>query len=114
MILADIITWILLLTGCFLGITGAWGLIKFPDFYSRVHAASITDTLCAACFLVGLMFQAGFTLVSVKLLMVLVLLWVTSPTSSHALVKAAHHAGLRAMVDNASRPSAGGAYRSPD
>ena len=103
MTVADIFTWVLLLCGCFLGVTGAWGLIKFPDFYSRVHAASITDTLCAACFLVGLMFQAGFTLVTVKLLMVLVLLWITSPTSGHALVKAAHHAGLRAVVDNATR-----------
>lgn len=97
---ADILTWLFLLAGCVLGITGAWGMMKFPDFYSRVHAASITDTMCAACFIIGLMFEAGWSLVAVKLLMVLALLWLTSPTSSHALVKAAHHAGLRAIVDS--------------
>lgn len=94
----DIISAVLIGIGCVLGLTGAWGLMKFPDFYARVHAASIGDTLCTACFVVGLMLQAGWTLVSAKLLMVLLLLWLTSPTSGHALVKAAHHAGLRAIT----------------
>ena len=94
----DIISAILIAIGCVLGLTGAWGLMKFPDFYARVHAASIADTLCAACFVVGLMLQAGWSLVAVKLLMILLLLWLTSPTSGHALVKAAHHAGLRAVT----------------
>ena len=94
----DVISGALLLVGSILGLSGAWGLISFPDFYSRVHAASITDTLCAACFIVGLMLQAGWSLVAVKLLMVLLLLWLTSPTSAHALVKAANHAGLRAFT----------------
>jgi multicomponent Na+:H+ antiporter subunit G len=94
----DIISAILLIAGSLLGLSGAWGLISFPDFYTRVHAASITDTLCVACFVAGLILQAGWSLVAVKLLMVLLLLWLTSPTSSHALVKAAHHAGLRAVT----------------
>lgn len=94
----DIISAALLIVGSLLGLSGAWGLISFPDFYSRVHAASITDTLCAACFIAGLMLQAGWSLVSVKLLMILLLLWLTSPTSAHALVKAANHAGLRAFT----------------
>ena len=96
--IVDMLSAALLVIGCALGLTGAWGLMKFPDFYARVHAASITDTLCAACFIAGLMLQAGWSLVSVKLLMVLLLLWLTSPTSGHALVKAAHHAGLRAIT----------------
>ena len=94
----DIISAIFIFLGCILGLTGAWGLMKFPDFYARVHAASIADTSCAACFVIGLMLQAGWSLVAVKLLMVLLLLWLTSPTSGHALVKAAHHAGLRAIT----------------
>ncbi len=98
--IVDIVSTALLLTGCLLGLTGAWGLLSFPDFYTRVHAASITDTLCAACFLSGLMLQTGWSLVTVKLLMVLLLLWLTSPVSSYALVKAAHHAGLRAKTWN--------------
>lgn len=104
---ADILTWIFLLAGSVLGITGAWGLMTFPDFYSRVHAASITDTLCAACFIFGLVFQAGWSLVTFKLLIVLSLLWITSPTSSHALVRAAYRAGLRAMT-HGNKHSGGG------
>ena len=95
---ADILTWIFLIAGSLLGLTGAWGLITFPDFYSRVHAASITDTLCAACFILGLIIQAGWSLITVKLLMILALLWITSPTSTHALVRAAYQAGLRAIT----------------
>ncbi|MEM7193383.1 MAG: monovalent cation/H(+) antiporter subunit G [Pseudomonadota bacterium] len=94
----DALTWFFLLTGSFLGITGAWGIIKFPDFYSRVHAASITDTLCASCFVLGLICQSGFSLVSVKLILVLLLLLITGPAAAHALVKAAHTAGLRALT----------------
>ncbi len=96
--IVDILSTVLRVIGCILGLTGAWGLMKFPDFYSRVHAASISDTLCAACFVAGMILQAGWSLVAVKLLMVLLLLWLTSPTSGHALVKAAHHAGLRAVT----------------
>ncbi len=96
--IGDIASAILLWLGCLLGLTGAWGMLRLPDFYTRVHAASITDTLCAACFILGMMLQTGWTLTSVKLLMVLLLLWLTSPTSSHALVKAAQHAGLHALT----------------
>ncbi len=98
MLVIDIVSGLLLLAGSILGLSGAWGLLKFPDFYARVHAASITDTLCAACFVAALMLQASFSLVAVKLLMVLLLLWLTSPTSGHALVKAAHRSGLRAVT----------------
>ncbi|MEJ2176466.1 MAG: monovalent cation/H(+) antiporter subunit G [Gammaproteobacteria bacterium] len=101
--LVDILSWILLMAGSVLGVTGAWGLMTFPDFYTRVHAASITDTLCAACFIFGLMLQAGWSLVAVKLLMILAVLWITSPTSTHALVRAAYQAGLRAITQGKQR-----------
>lgn len=94
----DILTWILLIAGSVLGLTSAWGVLTFPDFYSRVHAASISDTLCAGCFMLGLALQGGFTLITVKLFMILGLLWLTSPTSSHALVRAAYLTGVRAIT----------------
>ncbi len=85
--------------GIVLGITGAVGLLRFPDFYTRVHAASVTDTLCTACFVIGLCLQAGLTLITVKLLIVLILLWMTGPASGHALVKAAFTAGLKPKAE---------------
>ena len=90
----DILSWILLMGGVFFGISGAVGTIRFPDFYTRVHASSVTDTLCAAMIILGLILQAGFTLITVKLIFIWAFLWYTSPAASHALVRAAHHMGV--------------------
>ncbi|MBK1700770.1 monovalent cation/H(+) antiporter subunit G [Thiococcus pfennigii] len=90
----DLVSWTMLLGGVFLGVSGAVGLFRFPDFYTRLHAAGVTDTLCAALILGGLMVQAGWSLVSIKLAFILLFLWYTSPTASHALAKAALRAGL--------------------
>ncbi|AKE51593.1 hypothetical protein TQ33_0614 [Kangiella geojedonensis] len=69
---------------------------RFPDFFSRMHAASVTDTLGGTLVLLGLMLQVdGQYLVLVKLVLVLLFILLTSPTGSHALAKAALHGGLR-------------------
>lgn len=94
--LLDIMSWFCLLTGLFFSLTGVIGTLRFPDFYTRVHASSVTETLGAALLILGLALQAGFTLVSVKLLFIFVFLWYTSPAAGHALVRAAHHMGLPA------------------
>jgi len=80
------------------------GLIRFPDFYSRSHAAGIGDTMGAGCILIGLMFHAGMMgtggiLIGVKLVFVLAFLLITSPIACHALVKAAYSRGVRADAD---------------
>lgn len=90
----DTISWILLLAGGALGIIGGIGIIRFPDFYSRLHAAGITDTLCAMLILSGLALQAGWGLAAFKLVAIFAFLFFTSPTASHALANAALHSGL--------------------
>ncbi|CAA6808893.1 MAG: Sodium:proton antiporter [uncultured Thiotrichaceae bacterium] len=99
-LIVDALSWALLIAGVVLGITGAIGTIRFPDFYTRVHASSVTDTLCALCIIAGLILQAGFTLVTVKLVFILLFLWYTSPVATHALVRAAHHMGLPPYLSN--------------
>lgn len=96
--LFDILSWICLLTGGFFGVTGAVGLLRFPDFYTRLHAASVTDTSCAGLIVVGLILQAGISLMSIKLLLILLILAYTSPTATHALAKAAMHGGLKPVL----------------
>ena len=91
----EIASWFLLVSGSIFCVIGGIGLRRMPDFYTRTHAASITDTLGAGQVLVGLMLQEGLTLVTVKLIMVGVLLFLTSPTAAHALVKAAAAHGVR-------------------
>jgi multicomponent Na+:H+ antiporter subunit G len=76
-----------------------------PDFFTRLHAAGITDTLAAGLVLIGLMFQGGFSQVTVKLVLILMLLLFTSPTSSHALAKAALADGLDPLLDKGGPPS---------
>lgn len=82
----------LALGGALLTIVSAIGVLRFPDFYSRIHAASITDTLAASLVLLGLGLIAGASLIAVKLLVVWVLLIVTSPVAAHALANAARAA----------------------
>ncbi|MEM7052959.1 MAG: monovalent cation/H(+) antiporter subunit G [Pseudomonadota bacterium] len=84
-----IVSIVFLLTGGVFGIIGGIGLLRFPDFYSRLHAASITDTLCALLIVLGLLIQAGIALPSFKLLLILLFLLFTAPTASHALARAA-------------------------
>jgi len=94
-ILLDILSWICLLIGCALGISGAVGIFRFKEFYSRVHAASVTDTLCVFFIMLGLILQSGFSLISVKLIIAVALLWLTSPVASHALIRSAYQTGLK-------------------
>ena len=94
MIVFDVLSWVLLLGGSFFLIVGAIGVIRMPDFFTRLHAASVTDTLGAILILFGLMIQGGLTLITVKLILILFFLILTSPTSSHALAKAAIADGI--------------------
>ncbi|MEE9269244.1 MAG: monovalent cation/H(+) antiporter subunit G [Candidatus Krumholzibacteria bacterium] len=92
---ADIVSWVLIVLGGTFSIVGALGLIRFPDFYSRLHAGGITDTLGAWLLIAGMMFQAGLSQVTIKLALIVVFLFFTSPTSTHALGRAALHAGIK-------------------
>lgn len=96
--IVDALSWVFLLTGSFLGISGGFGILRFPDFFTRLHAAGVTDTLCAALILLGLMMQAGWGLVAVKLLFIILFLSFTSPVAAHALARAALHGGLKPML----------------
>lgn len=94
-IFLDIISWICLLSGSFFCFTGALGILRFPDFFSRMHAASITDTLGAGLILIGLMLQAGIGLVLPKLILILLFSLLASTTAGHAMTKAALKSGLK-------------------
>lgn len=88
-----------LLLGAFLVLSGGVGVLRFPDFFTRMHAAGVTETLATTLILFGLILLAGWTIVSFKLLLILLFILITSPVSSHALTKAALHGKLRPLVD---------------
>jgi len=92
--IADAISWACIVAGGLFCLIGAVGMVRMPSFFTRMHAASLIDTLGAGLILLGLMIQAGFTLVTVKLAMIGVLLLFASPTATHALAKAALARGV--------------------
>jgi multicomponent Na+:H+ antiporter subunit G len=97
-VLLDAASWALLLLGSGFCIVGAIGLIRMPDFFTRMHAASVTDTLGAGLILLGLMLQAGLTLVAAKLFVLGLLIFFTTPAASHALARAAFVRGVSPML----------------
>ena len=88
----------MLAAGSIFVLIGGFGLIRLPDFYTRLHAAGITDTLGAELILLGLMFQAGLSLVTVKLILISLFIFFTSPTATHAVANAARVMGLKPML----------------
>ena len=94
----DILSVALIGIGSFSLIIGALGVLRLPDVYTRMHAASITDTLGAGTIILGLIIQAGLTLVAGKLFLILIFLFFTSPASSFALAHAALSSGVKPIL----------------
>jgi multicomponent Na+:H+ antiporter subunit G len=94
-LVVDLLSFALLMAGSLFALIGGLGLIRLPDFFSRIHGAGITDTMGAGLILTGLMFQSGLSLVTVKLVIILFFMFVTSPTSTHALARSALARGLK-------------------
>jgi len=90
-----VITVAFLAIGCFFIVVSAIGIVRFPDFYSRMHPAGKSDTLGQAMVLLGLIVHEGFTFVSVKLFLILIFIFIVNPTATHALAKAAYIAGVK-------------------
>lgn len=86
--------------GIILVVSGGVGVVRLPDFYTRMHAAGITETLAASFIIVVLMLEVGWGIGFFKLLFILLFVLITSPTASHALAKAARHGRLRAHGDD--------------
>lgn len=89
---------LLCLGGSVLCVIGTVGVLRFPDIYTRLHAASITDTSGAALVLIGMMLLSPGWLVISKLFAICVFIFLTSPTASHALANAAHTAGVQPII----------------
>ena len=91
----EILSWALISAGSFFVIVGAIGVYRFPDFWTRLHAASVAESAGVILLLTGMMVQAGWGLIAVKLLIIGVFLFTIGPTSTHAVANAALVSGLR-------------------
>lgn len=84
----EIIAILFLLGGAFFFLVGTMGLIRMPDVFCRMHATTKCDTLGAGMILVGLMIFYGFSVITLKLLLILIFIWLTNPTAAHIIAKA--------------------------
>ena len=94
MLAIDIISTMFLAAGSFIMITGTFGLLKFPDFYTRMHATGKCDTLGQILIIFGCMIYEGFTFITIKLLLVSAFYLLAGPSGCHALMKAAYVTGV--------------------
>lgn len=97
--LLEVVSWAFLIGGSVFSMIGGIGLVRLPEFFSRMHGGGITDTMGAGLILIGLMLFAGPSLVTFKLFVILFFLTVTSPSSCHALAKSALFQGLQPSLD---------------
>jgi multicomponent Na+:H+ antiporter subunit G len=98
-LLIDLTSWFMFIVGSAFLLIGAIGIIRLPDIFSRMHGAGIIDTMGTAMIFFGMFLQAGFTIISIKLFLILLFLMFTSPTTTHALARAALDAGIKPLVN---------------
>lgn len=91
----DILSWLLILSGGAFSIIGAVGQLRFPDFWARLHAASVSDSAGMALLTAGMCLHSGPTLTTIKLIIIGVFLFITGATSTHAVASAALVSGLK-------------------
>ena len=97
-LILDALSWLALISGSLFVMIGALGVVRLPDMFSRMHGAGVIDTLGAGLILLGLILQAGWGIVGLKLLLIGLFLYFTSPTTSHALARAALDSGLKPFL----------------
>ena len=97
-LIVEIASWLFILAGSFFTLVGTLGLVRMPEIFTRMHAASVTDTLGVGFLIVGMSLQAGFGLVALKLVFLLVLFIFTGPVVTHALAQACLHEGIKPQL----------------
>ena len=98
-LLVDIASWILLTAGAAFYLIGAIGMVRMPDVFTRMHAVSVLETLGAGLLIAGMILQAGISLVTLKLVVLLGLFFFVNPVATHALTQAALHDGVVPELD---------------
>jgi len=94
----DIAVAVLLAIGSLFYVVGAVGLVRMPDVFTRLHAASVMETLGAGSLLLGMMIAGGWSLDTAKLAIILGILLYTGPIATHALARAALTAGVEPIL----------------
>lgn len=99
----EIVSGVLLAAGGLFVLSGGIGLLRLPDFYTRIHAAGLTDAAGATLILLGLLLIVPDWGVAVRLVLITIFLLLTGPTATHALAQAARKDGVRVWQEGDKR-----------
>jgi multicomponent Na+:H+ antiporter subunit G len=94
----DVLSWACLIGASFFIVVGGVGLLRMPDFFTRLHAAGLTDTLGMGLVVLGLILQSGWSMPTIKLLLIFTFMFLTSPTATHALARAALQGKVKPLL----------------
>jgi len=106
MLILDAVSWACIVAGSFFTVVGTFGLVRMPDVFTRMHAASVVDTLGVGFLILGMAIQAGFSLVALKLGFLLALFFFTGPVVTHALAQACLHENIQPVLSEDRRARA--------
>jgi multicomponent Na+:H+ antiporter subunit G len=98
-VLIDAVSVALLVVGAAFLLGGTVGLVRLPDLYTRAHAASKCDSAGAGSILLALALQGGLAFGDLKLVLLMLLVLISGPTTAHALARAGHRTGLASWTD---------------
>ena len=101
--LVTIFSGLLIACGVVALLIGSLGLLRLPDVYCRIHAVGMIDTAGAGFIILGMVIHESFTLVTVKLVLIGVFMFFTSPIATHAVAQVAYKSGVVAFGRNLSR-----------
>lgn len=93
-LIVDLASWVLILGGSFFTVVGAIGLLRMPDVLTRLHAGSLIDSLGISLLVAGMVLQAGFSPVALKLLLLAAAVFFTWPVVTHALAQVCLHENI--------------------
>jgi multicomponent Na+:H+ antiporter subunit G len=99
-LILNLLSWVLILSGSAFTLIGAIGTLRFPDFWSRLHAASVSESAGMILLVSGMCLHSGFTLITVKLIIIAIFIFMTGPTSTHAVASAALTSGEKPTCED--------------
>ena len=94
----ELIAALFTLGGSVFFVGSAIGMLRLPDFYSRIHASGNSETLGCMLSFIGLIIYEGFTITSLKMALVFTIVFLANPIGSHILGKAAYKSGHRVLT----------------
>lgn len=78
-----------MVAGAFFMVSGSLGILRMPDFFSRLHPAGVIDSFGAPLILLGAAVHFGFSFITAKIILLILLLLITNPTATHILSQSA-------------------------